>query len=124
MSDHKELGATPQRSPEAGSIDGDAAIARRWSVSLDHDMDGHPTGYARVFVDNDYDQQISDYVNVEDANLIAAAPELLEALQSLANEAVGFLAMADPTAHGQTNLNCFQRRIDQARAAIAKAEGR
>jgi hypothetical protein len=49
---------------------------------------------------------------------------LLEALKSLVNEATGFLAMADPNAHGQTNLNCLDLRIEAARAAIAKAEGR
>jgi hypothetical protein len=58
------------------------------------------------------------------AHLIAAAPELLEALKSLTNEARGFLSMADPEAHGQTNLRCLDRRIDEAEAAVAKAEGR
>ncbi len=60
---------------------------------------------------------------VANAHLISAAPDLLDALNSLRNEAVGFLAMADSAAHGQTNLACLQRRIDAADAAIAKAEG-
>ncbi len=59
-----------------------------------------------------------------DAHLIAASPALYEALKALANEATGFLAMADPTAHGQTNLRCLDRRIDEARKALALAEGR
>jgi hypothetical protein len=75
---------------------------------------------ASVWRDCAYLQQSAAH----NANLIAAAPEMYEALTSLANEATGFLAMADPSAHGQTNLRCLQRRIDEARAAIAKAEGR
>jgi hypothetical protein len=67
---------------------------------------------------------IAEVWDNSNAHLIAAAPDLLEALKSLANEATGFLAMADPTAHGQTNLKCLDRRIEAARAAIAKAEGR
>lgn len=47
---------------------------------------------------------------------------LVQALRSLRNEAAGFLAMADPVAHGQTNLNCLQRRIDQADNALATAD--
>ena len=46
----------------------------------------------------------------------------LQALIWLTNEATGFLSMADAEAHGQTNLNCFQRCIDAARVAIRNAE--
>jgi len=67
---------------------------------------------------------IAKDVRLANATLIAAAPDLLDVLNSLRNEAVGFLAMADPSAHGQTNLACLQRRIDEADAVIAKAEGR
>lgn len=58
-----------------------------------------------------------------DARLIAAAPELLEALRKLANEAHGFRAMADVYAHGHTNIAVLDERIAIARAIIAKAEG-
>lgn len=49
---------------------------------------------------------------------------LLAALQSLANEASGFLAMAHRTTHGNTNIAVLQHHIDNARAALAQAEGR
>ena len=58
------------------------------------------------------------------AYLIAAAPALLDALTKLANEAQGFLAMADRDIHGHTNFSVLQERIDRARQAIAQAEGR
>lgn len=63
-------------------------------------------------------------VELDDARLIAAAPDLLEALRKLGNEATGMWAMADPDAHGHTNLSVLRLRIDEALAAIAKAEGR
>ncbi len=56
--------------------------------------------------------------------LIASAPELLEALIHLANEASGFKSMADPFTHGHTNMAVLGLRIDEAKAAIDKAEGR
>jgi hypothetical protein len=58
------------------------------------------------------------------ARLIAAAPELLEGLKALANEATGFIEYADQATHGVTNIRVLQGKIDAARAAIAKAEGR
>jgi hypothetical protein len=83
------------------------------------------TGFLIAFVPKS-NIDCADHIGtpVDHAHLIAAAPEMYEALTSLANEATGFLAMADPSAHGQTNLRCLQRRIDEACAAIAKAEGR
>lgn len=63
-------------------------------------------------------------VELDDARLIAAAPDLLEALRKLGNEATGMWAMANPDAHGHTNLSVLRLRIDEALAVIAKAEGR
>ena len=57
------------------------------------------------------------------ASLIAAAPELYEALRKLANEAAGFLALSDIERHGQTNSRILRDRIEQARDLIAKATG-
>lgn len=51
-----------------------------------------------------------------------ALGSLKEALKKLANEASGFLAMADPRVHGFTNMRVLQDRIDMARAAIQSAE--
>ncbi len=44
------------------------------------------------------------------------------ALKSLANEAKGFLSMANPADHGNTNIAVLQHWIDNARAALAKLE--
>lgn len=57
------------------------------------------------------------------ANLMAAAPELLEALGKLANEASGFLALSDVERHGMTNSRILRDRIEQARDAMRKAAG-
>jgi hypothetical protein len=57
------------------------------------------------------------------ARLIAAAPDLLDACRKLANEASGFLALSDMDRHGMTNSRILRQRIDEARDAIAKAEG-
>lgn len=55
----------------------------------------------------------------------AAAPELLSALSSLANEASGLSAFEAQIREvaGHTNWKCIQGRIKEARAAIAKATG-
>jgi hypothetical protein len=67
---------------------------------------------------------IESVVKEQEANarLIAAAPELLEALEKLANEASGFLAMADPLTHGFTNMAVLGMRIDTARTALNRAK--
>lgn len=57
------------------------------------------------------------------ARLIANAPNLLEALFRLANEANGFLGMADVQRHGQTNSRVLRLRIEEAHDVIAKARG-
>lgn len=62
-------------------------------------------------------------VAMSDARLIAAAPQLLDALIKLTNESAGFLAMADPITHGNTNITVLDERIRLARAAISKAKG-
>jgi hypothetical protein len=56
--------------------------------------------------------------------LIMSHAELLSALRQLSNEAAGFLSMADPFAHGNTNIAVLSERISEARAAIAKTEER
>ena len=46
--------------------------------------------------------------------------ELEERLLRLANEAHGFLSMADRETHGVANMNVLRLRIDEARAALAR----
>lgn len=60
---------------------------------------------------------------IANAHLIAAAPQLLDALIKLTNEAAGFLAMADPDTHGHTNRAVLRERIRLAQDAISKALG-
>lgn len=57
------------------------------------------------------------------AELLAASPELKEALRSLANEASGFLSMADREQHGYTNCACLKQRIDAACALLSRIDG-
>jgi hypothetical protein len=58
----------------------------------------------------------------ENAALRAELLDLVTALWKLANEATGFLSMANRESHGTTNMRVLQMRIDEARAVIAKAE--
>lgn len=48
---------------------------------------------------------------------------LVSALSSLRNEAKGFLSMANPYNHGNTNIACLQNRIDEAEAALKSHKG-
>lgn len=59
------------------------------------------------------------------ARLIAAAPELLEALKAADEALAQFTAFEDDARHimGNTNFAIVQQRREQVRAAIAKAEG-
>lgn len=58
--------------------------------------------------------------------LIAAAPELLQALIHLSNEVFASTGMAEINLRrvlGSTNFNCLLQRASEARLAISKAEG-
>ena len=48
--------------------------------------------------------------------------ELVAALEKLTAEAIGFVSMADRNAHGNTNINVMNLRIDVARAVLAKVK--
>lgn len=58
-----------------------------------------------------------------DAALIAEAPALLEVLIKLSNEAAGWRGYEAELRQiaGNTNFACLMQRVDEARAAIAKA---
>jgi hypothetical protein len=62
-------------------------------------------------------------VTEANARVMAAGPELISALRSLANEAHGFLSMADEMTHGRTNMACLRNRIDAARDLLAQIDG-
>lgn len=62
---------------------------------------------------------VQEVVTIADANLIAAAPELLEALRELTDAFLGTIA-----GEGFDEEHCECPVLDKARAAIAKAEGR
>lgn len=65
-------------------------------------------------------EDFSDDELVANGRLMAAAPDLYEALKKLTAEASGFVAMADPQVHG---IRVLKLRITEARAALAKADG-
>lgn len=82
----------------------------------------------QVVVGLDYDTCLttaSKTRRLADATLIAAAPELLEALQSLAGNAGALRAFEWEIreAAGNTNWQCLMDAIAKADAAIAKALG-
>lgn len=60
------------------------------------------------------------------ARLIAAAPEVSDALRKLINEVAGLGGFGPEIKAliGVTNWNVLEQRVHEARAAIAKAEGR
>jgi hypothetical protein len=70
--------------------------------------------------------------NAEDANarlgaVAAQRDELLAALKYLTNESEAVLGLVTPWLReviGNTNVTCFQGRVQDARAACAKAEGK
>lgn len=105
-----------------------------WSVVIDTDSDGHPTGFARVFPQ---DAHWSDeYFNVEDAERIVACvnacegladpsvvPELLAALKDVVNQNKAFVQMLAPNHRSELSSDPLSLACNRAEAIIAKAEG-
>jgi len=89
----------------------------------DGEVNGRPDASVLV-TDLDVSSSVDDD-DERDANgrLIAAAPDLYEALRTLAHEAHGFLAMADRETHGNTNIQVLSMRIKEALECCAKARG-
>lgn len=64
--------------------------------------------------------------SIEDANLIAAAPDLYVVLKSLMNEANGCIGAFEADLReiiGNTNVAAMLDRIEKAQAALRKADG-
>jgi len=68
---------------------------------------------------------IASVTEMQDAHLIAAAPDLIETERKLANEVGGLTAFENDIRAiiGNTNWSVLMQRMDEAVAAIAKAEG-
>jgi hypothetical protein len=96
---------------------------RAWVYVSDPYDDGTP--YMKITAENGLDGedyawfQLSGIVEPADAKLIAAAPDLLEALQDLQDS--GILGSAESNASGMPNWEFVSKRINAARAAIKKA---
>lgn len=75
---------------------------------------------------SDYDVDWSAEPSLADARLIAASPDLLAALESLATAADELIGACDYGPFSPTWAKAYAAReaINVARAAIAKAEGR
>lgn len=127
--DKNDLGATPQRSMEAGSIEPDAATARHtegpWRVRVtgcDTPL-GSALGTITYIESGDVEIAVmyDDTDQAANAHLIAAAPEMYEALK--AHDAymldAGYSGPDDSALHHKAAFNWTR-----VRAAIAKAEGR
>lgn len=80
-------------------------------------------GTARGFKEADKDGSVYRYdvseIDHADARLIAAAPDLLEALADV----MGILGRAESNASGNPEFDYIGPRVAAARAAIAKARG-
>ena len=121
-----ELGATPQRSGEAGFIVTDAATARHtpgpWRIEEQSREWFARTNHAYRVVSNNkptyFVASVEGWGDICKANahLIAAAPELLEALKAM-------VASYDGIRDGLTSPVVIAK-LRMADAAIAKAEGR
>lgn len=81
--------------------------------------------------ENSWSEDMSEYMDLsgiapkEKADVILAAPDLLDALRKLTNEVAG-LGMFGPEIKAlisNTNWNVLVQRVQEAREAIAKAEG-
>ena len=71
--------------------------------------------------------QVSDQlIGVSEARangvLMAASPDLLDALKKLAHEVRGFKSLASAEFHGNTNMAVLEERIVNAFDAIRRAE--
>lgn len=95
----------PQFTPGPWSVENTASQSDRWMVMAPHPYsDAHKYGVARGIE------------HADDAHLIAAAPELYEALATILANYVDLLAEKD--AYPETDSNVYY-----SRAALAKARG-
>ena len=67
--------------------------------------------------------EVHNAENWANAHLIAAAPDMYEALKHLQNEFRGCISAFDIEIRAATNVDCILHQLEKAAAAIAKAEG-
>jgi hypothetical protein len=82
--------------------------------------DAGPNGVDVYEVNNGY-RRIAEYMTEGDARLLAAAPELLEALRGILN--APYLSIHTPAPDAEQNAKAVQQAYDAARAAIRAATG-
>ena len=94
-----------------------------WSIDLEWHSDEHPEWRSVIGpIADDYSRMmVSGHIGEANARLIAAAPELLEALKAL--DCSDILGIAESCSSGMPNFEFVRDRINAARAAIAKAMG-
>lgn len=97
---------------EEGYIQRDSGGIQYWQITDDQDAI-----CCNAFCYAGFDPK----VNSANAHLLAAAPDLLEALQGL--EDSGILGSAESNASGNQNWEFVSKRINAARSAIRKATG-
>lgn len=86
-----------------------------WKVSKDGSVEGNDHTQVATFIDNS-----------DDLALIAAAPELVEALERLTKEIEGLLGYAESTLRqvvGHTNVAVMKHHLQAATETLAKAKG-
>lgn len=118
MNEEQERMLTAWNDPPASQAE-EIAEARLWAAEQKHtpgpwDYRKLPSGAYIVF--HTYDKPTAGFIYQEpNARLIAAAPDLLEALDCL-TAVIGLTPI-------KGNLEALQEAYEQARAAIAKAQG-
>lgn len=111
--------------PGPWAIDGDTRPAEICTIHGIPKSESNENGFTYIRGAIGY-WDASEAENMANANLIAAAPELLAALNGLVGiiESAGLLNLINGVQLGQTSWYCkADDRMNQSKAAIAKATG-
>ena len=102
-----------EHSPGNWSVVNRMSCGEGWAVVSDHDFPGRPPTVHKRFM--------AQYCTIEDARLISAAPEMLEALEAAIE--CGIIPKSSAR-EGGANRHVRQAHVaDMIRSAIAKAKG-